>query len=83
MRYAYRQSIAHAESPPSVGHPRIGPAPRERMQLVKLVWHEPAIEPALAPHDVLEARDSETPSIVRIVLLGFSGRTGKAVAPSL
>lgn len=83
MRYAYRQSIAHSENPPSVGHPRIGPAPRERMQLVELVWHDPAIAPALAPHDVLEAETPEPPSPVRIVLLGFSGRTGKAMAPSL
>lgn len=55
MWHAYDQRVVHAESPTIVRHPCVGPPLGKGLELVKLVWNEPAPADALAPNDVLEA----------------------------
>lgn len=53
MRNAYDQRVAHAKRPLDVGHTRIRPAFGESLQLVQLVWHQPAVAAVLRLHDML------------------------------
>lgn len=43
MRNAYHQRVAHAEGTLDISHARVRPAFGEPLQLVQLVWNQPAV----------------------------------------
>ncbi len=43
VRNSHDESVSHAECSVYVRHAGIGPAFREALQLIKLIWHQPTV----------------------------------------